>query len=140
MRAQLTGDARAALAAAKHEARIRHQAIGTPHLLVALLNDLGGRPARVLATLGYPVAEVRYEAARKIGRTKDKPGRRFRPTLSPRVAGVINLALAEAAAAGRERANAEDLLLGLMTDPDGKAARLLARMRRPGDEPAAVSV
>jgi ATP-dependent Clp protease ATP-binding subunit ClpC len=127
------------MAGAEREARIRHQAVGTPHLLMALLHDINARPAQVLSAMGYSVAQVRYEAARKIGRSKEKPSRRFRPELSERVEAAVDLALAEAAAAGRERANAEDLLLGLMTDPEGKAARLLARMRNPGAAPAVIS-
>jgi ATP-dependent Clp protease ATP-binding subunit ClpC len=139
MREVLTGDARAVLAGAKHEARVRHQAVGTPHLLMALVADVGARPAQVLCAMGYPVPEIRYEAARTIGTRKDRPSKRFRPSLSPRVEVAIDLALAEAQAAGRERANAEDLLVGLLADPDGKAARLLARMRKPGHEPATIT-
>jgi ATP-dependent Clp protease ATP-binding subunit ClpC len=139
MRGVLTEDARAVLAGAKQEARLRHQAIGTPHLLMALLADVRARPAQVLCTMGYSVPEVRFEAARTIGTRKDRPNKRFRPSLSPRVEIVIDLALGEARAAGRERADAEDLLFGLLADPNGKAARLLARMRKPGHEPATVT-
>jgi ATP-dependent Clp protease ATP-binding subunit ClpA len=125
---RLSSDAARALEAAEREARLRRQAVGTPHLLLGLLADRGGRPASVLTTMGFSVSEVQYEAARKLGRQSSKPSRR-RPIHSERVLAILDRARQEADARGDEPVEPEDILLALVADPEGKAASILARLR-----------
>ena len=128
----LTKEADRALAAAEHEARVRRQAIGTPHLLLGLLADDRGRPAAALRSMGFSVRQVQYEAARKLGRVAAKPSR-GRPARSTRVDEILERARDEAERLGRERVEPQDLLLALVAEPEGKAAAILERLR-PSDE------
>ena len=73
--------------------------------------------------------EVEGAVLRKLGPPPERKVRRFRPEVSHRLAKVLEAADAEAARAGRHVVRAEDLLMGLAAEPDGKAARLLARLR-----------
>lgn len=135
----LTTDAARALAVAEREARVRRQAVGTPHLLLGLLADDDGRPAEVLRSMGFSVREVRYEAARKLGGHAGKPSRR-RPAQSARVTETLERAIAEADRRGRSRVEPEDVLLALVAEPGGKAAGILARLRPSGQgDPGMVS-
>ena len=134
-----TSDVARALAIAENEARLRRQAVGTPHLLLGLLADDMGRPADVLRTMGFSVRQVRYEAARKLGGQAKKPSRR-RPVHSARVSEVLERSRTEALRKGRSQVEPEDLLLALVAEPGGKAATILARLRpREQGDPGMVS-
>jgi ATP-dependent Clp protease ATP-binding subunit ClpC len=124
-----TEGARAALHVASEEARVRRQQLGTPHLLLGLLDDEAGRPAGTLRSMGLPVSDVRAEALRKIGPVLRRVPRRFRPPRSERVEAVLAAAAADARNEGYEAVDAEHLLVALLADPEGKAARLLHRLR-----------
>ena len=128
----LTTDAARALEVAEREARLRRQAVGTPHLLLGLLDNDLGRPAEVLRTMGFSVRQVRYEAARKLGSKAKKPSRR-RPVQSSRVTEAFERARREAANKGRTQVEPEDVLLALVAETDGKAASILAKLR-PSDQ------
>jgi ATP-dependent Clp protease ATP-binding subunit ClpC len=135
----LSTDAARALEAAELEARLRRQAVGTPHLLLGLLADQAGRPVTVLTNMGFSVRQVQYEAARKLGRQSSKPARR-RPARSARVEDILGRARHEATAQGRRTVESEDILLALVAEPEGKAAAILARLRPPAQgDPGMVS-
>jgi ATP-dependent Clp protease ATP-binding subunit ClpA len=124
----LSSDAERVLEVAEREARLRRQAVGTPHLLLGLLADEAGRPGAVLRSMGFSVQEVRYEAGRKLGRHVGKPSRR-RPMFSARVTAILDVARQEASRNSRDRVEPEDILLALVAEPEGKAAAILARLR-----------
>ena len=135
----LTTDAARAFEVAEREARLRRQAVGTPHLLLGLLDDDAGRPAEVLRSMGFSVRQVRYEAARKLGSKAKKPSRR-RPLQSDRVTEAFERARHEAAKRGRSRVEPEDVLLALVAESGGKAASILAKLRpAPQGDPGMVS-
>jgi ATP-dependent Clp protease ATP-binding subunit ClpA len=135
----LTTEGARALAAAELEARLRRQAVGTPHLLLGLLADDRGRPAAILNGMGFSLRQVRYEAAHKLGTVASKPARR-RPVRSTRVTEILDRAVQDANAAGRSLVEPADLLLALVAEPDGKAAAILERLRPSGDgDPGMVS-
>jgi ATP-dependent Clp protease ATP-binding subunit ClpC len=125
----LTTEGARALAAAELEARLRRQAVGTPHLLLGLLADERGRPAAILDGMGFSLRQVRYEAAHKLGTLATRPSRR-RPVRSTKVTEILDRALHEANAHGRRLVEPEDMLLALVADPGGKASRILERLRR----------
>jgi ATP-dependent Clp protease ATP-binding subunit ClpA len=126
----LTTEAATALTAAELEARLRRQAVGTPHLLLGLLADDRGRPAAILNSLGYSLRQVRYEAAHKLGTVAGRPARR-RPGRSARLIEILDRAMQDARADGRSLVEPEDLLLALVAEPEGKAAAILERLRPP---------
>jgi ATP-dependent Clp protease ATP-binding subunit ClpC len=121
-------DARMAMHAAREAARCRRQHVGTPHLLLGLVSDPNGRPAEALRSMGFSILEVEGAVLRKLGPPVGR-SRRFKPGISDRLEQVLVVAEHEAARAGRRMVRAEDLLMALAADPDGKAARVLQRLR-----------
>ena len=128
-----------AFEAAEREAKLRRQAVGTPHLLLGLLADPHDRPAAILQGMGYSLHQVRTETARKLGSVAPKPARR-RPVRSTRVTEVLADAMDEAHADGRSLVEPEDMLVALLAEPEGKAAAILERLRPPAaGDPGMVS-
>jgi ATP-dependent Clp protease ATP-binding subunit ClpC len=125
----LSEPARAAIHAASEEARVRHQQVGTPHLLLGLLSGTSSRPAEALEAMGVSIAAVRYEALRRIGPPARRVRRRFRPPMSRRVQAVLDAAHTQARRDGAVEVELEHLLLALAADPEAKAAQLLSRLR-----------
>ena len=118
------------LRAAEDEARIRRQTMGTPHLLLGLVRDEHGAAALVLESMGFPIGQVRYEAARKVGPIKDRERRRrLRPPYSPRAEAILSQAVDEARRNGRPQVGPEDLLVAVIAEPEGKAADVFGRLR-----------
>ena len=128
----LSKSALAALRAAERQAAARHQVVGTPHLLLGLIADSAGAPAQALESMGFSVAQVRAEVARKVGAASGRP-RRGRPPYSSRAEAILGAALAEADRQGRSRVEPEDLLVALVTEPGGRAAGVLNHLRGEGE-------
>jgi ATP-dependent Clp protease ATP-binding subunit ClpC len=128
----LSRDASVVLRAAEAEARARRQAVGTPHLLLGLLTDEEGTPAQVLGAMGFAVRQVRYEASRTVGPTSTKPSRR-RPVYSRRADAILGRALGAAQDDGRSAIEPTDLLLAIVSEPEGRAAALLNTLRPAAD-------
>ncbi|MDQ1375104.1 MAG: ATP-dependent Clp protease ATP-binding subunit ClpC [Actinomycetota bacterium] len=124
----LSKNASAVLRNAEAEARARRQAVGTPHLLLGLLADEQAAPAHVLAAMGFSVGDVRDEACRVVGRSARKASRR-RPAYSVRAEAILERAIREAQAEGRGAVEPADLLLAIVSEPEGKAAAILNALR-----------
>jgi len=121
---RFTERARQVVVLAQDEARaLRHNYIGTEHLLLGLLREDEGLAARALESLGITVEEVRTQVARIVG-TGDEvtPGQ---IPFTPRAKKVLELAMREALALGHDYIGTEHILLGLARENDGVAARLL---------------
>ena len=129
----LSKDASAVLRTAEAQARARRHAVGTPHLLLGVLADEHGAGAHVLQAMGFDVRQVRYQAARVVGPTSSRPSRR-RPVYSRRAEAILSRALGEAQAQGRRAIEPADLLLAIVTEPEGKAASILTALRPSADE------
>ncbi len=117
--------AKRVLSLAQEEAiRLKHNYIGTEHLLAGLVrgqNDLG---SRALSELGVELSKVRTALEFIIGRgdTTTTPSD---ITLSPRTKKVIELAIDEARRLGHQRVTSGHVLLGLVREGEGIASGIL---------------
>jgi ATP-dependent Clp protease ATP-binding subunit ClpC len=136
---RFTERARQVVVLAADEARVlRHNYIGTEHLLLGLLLEEDGIAARALAELG-----VELEATRAYVAQIDSPGdqafsnQAFLNQLpfTPRAKKVLELSLREARALGHDYIGTEHMLLGLVRENEGVAARFL---RDAGASPDAI--
>ena len=117
--------AKRVLALAQDEAiRFNHNYIGTEHLLLGLVREGEGVAARVLDSLGVELSKVRTAVEFIIGRG-DSTTSPSEITLSPRTKKVIELAIDEARKLGHSHVGTEHLLLGLVREGEGVAARVL---------------
>jgi ATP-dependent Clp protease ATP-binding subunit ClpA len=116
--------AKKVLTLAQEEAERSHRSyIGTEHLLLGLLREGDGLAHRVLATLGVEVANVREIVESVIGRDERIVLQQVIPT--SRVKKVIELSFEEAQRMGHPYVGTEHLLLGLLLEGEGIAARVL---------------
>jgi ATP-dependent Clp protease ATP-binding subunit ClpC len=116
--------ARQVVVMAQEEARaLRHNYIGTEHLLLGLLREDSGVAAQVLESLGVTVEEVRAQVAEIVGEGDEVTTGQI--PFTPRAKKVLELSLREALSLGANYIGTEHLLLGLARENDGVAARIL---------------
>jgi ATP-dependent Clp protease ATP-binding subunit ClpC len=121
---RFTERARQVLVLAQDEARaLKHNYIGTEHILLGLLREEEGLAARVLESLGVTVEEVRAQVARIVGQDDEVTTGQL--PFTPRAKKVLELALRESLSLGHDYIGPEHLLLGLVRENDGVAARIL---------------
>jgi hypothetical protein len=121
---RFTERARQVVVLAQDEARaLRHNYIGTEHILLGLLREEEGLAARVLASLGINVEEVRAQVARIVGQGDEVTTGQI--PFTPRAKKVLELALREGLALGHNYIGTEHILLGLVRENEGVAARIL---------------
>jgi hypothetical protein len=115
---RLAADARQAFELAQDEARtLNHNYIGTEHILLGVLRVERGLGARVLASLGVGLDQIRAELVRRLGGpTEPSPAGALRMT--PRSKKALELALD----------GSEHLLLALARVRDGLAAGVLREL------------
>jgi ATP-dependent Clp protease ATP-binding subunit ClpC len=124
---RFTERARKVVVLAQEEARsFKHDYIGTEHLLAGLLLAEEGLAARVLATLGITVDAVREQVARIVGEGDEASHGQI--PFTPRAKKVLELSLREALAVGHNYIGTEHILLGLVRENDGVAARILLEL------------
>lgn len=113
------------LALARKEAdRFNHNFVGTEHLLLGLLKLGQGTAFRVLLTMGLDPDLVRREVEKQVGTGPDQKMIGNIP-YTPRVRKVLALAAKEANALRHTYLGTEHILLGLLGEGDGVAARVL---------------
>jgi ATP-dependent Clp protease ATP-binding subunit ClpA len=106
-------DARRVVAYAREEAlALRHNYVGTEHLLLGLLRDFPGAGARLLRRLGVELEETRAAVEFVVGRGSAPVTGEIGPT--PRARRTLVAAVEQATASGRDVAAPEDLLLALL--------------------------
>jgi ATP-dependent Clp protease ATP-binding subunit ClpC len=116
--------ARQVVVLAQDEARaLKHNYIGTEHILLGLLREEEGVAARVLESLGVRVQEVRAQIARIVGEGDEVTSGQI--PFTPRAKRVFELSLREARSLGHDYIGTEHLLLGLARENEGVATRLL---------------
>ena len=121
---RFTKKARQVLTYAQEEAQLmNHGYIGTEHLLLGLVREQTGIPAKVLHDLGVDLQKTRNIVEEMVG--KGKRGQFGRVSLTPRTKRVIELAVDEARRMGHHYIGPEHLLLGLVREGDGIAADVL---------------
>ena len=124
-RPAFTDAARRVLARAEAEARrLDHDWIGTEHLALALAADEDGEAGRILRRLGVDATTLDAELSEIIG---PGGGARGAPRLTPRTRRVIERAVEERMRLGDAEIGTGHLLLGLLREPEGIGAHLLAR-------------
>ncbi|HSP72233.1 MAG TPA: Clp protease N-terminal domain-containing protein [Gaiellaceae bacterium] len=122
---RFTERARQVVVLAQDEARsLKHDYIGTEHILLGLLREEEGLAARTLASLGIGLEEVREQVARIVG-MGDEEVHTGQIPFTPRAKKVLELALKEALALGHKCIGTEHVLLGLARENEGVAARIL---------------
>jgi beta-lactamase regulating signal transducer with metallopeptidase domain len=128
-KAQLYTDrARQVMALAEKEARrLKHEYIGTEHILLALAGQKDGVGAKVLDKLGIQKATLESELA-KLVRPGPKPITKGSLPQTPRAKSAIDYAEQEAKALDHDYIGTEHILLGLMREKTGIAAQMLAKL------------
>jgi ATP-dependent Clp protease ATP-binding subunit ClpC len=120
-----TPRAQQVLALAKKEAdRFNHNFVGTEHLLLGLIKLGQGVAVNVLQKMGLDLDTVRLEVEKQVGTGPDQKVSGNIP-YTPRVKKVLSLATKEAKALNHTYVGTEHILLGLLREGDGVAARVL---------------
>ncbi|MHB8470413.1 MAG: Clp protease N-terminal domain-containing protein [Gaiellaceae bacterium] len=120
---RFTEPARQVVVLAQREAReLRHNWIGTEHLLLGLLSGERGLAASVLADLGIELGATRAEVAQIAGAGEEIPGA---IPFTPQAKRVLELALRASVRLGHEVVGTEHILLGLVDEGQGLATRVL---------------
>ena len=121
---RFTERARQVVVLSQEEARgLQHNYIGTEHILLGLLREEEGLAARVLESLDITVEEVRAQVARIVGQGDEVTGGQI--PFTPRAKKVLELGLREALLLGHNYIGTEHILLGLVRENEGVAARIL---------------
>ncbi len=116
--------ARRVLTLAQEEAQhFNHNSIGSEHILLGLVGESEGVAAKVLVNLGISLSKVRSAVEFIIGRGESLKGGDV--GLSPGAKRAIELAIDEARYLGHNYIGTEHLLLGLLREGEGIAARVL---------------
>lgn len=113
---------------AQEEARrLNYNYVGTEHLLLGLIREGSGVAAKALQSLGINLDQVRKEVEKIIGKGHAPLGGDIGYT--PRAKKVVmELALEEAREMGHNYVGTEHILLGLIREGEGVAARVLENM------------
>jgi ATP-dependent Clp protease ATP-binding subunit ClpC len=123
-----TPRAQQVLALARKEAdRFNHNFVGTEHLLLGLIKLGQGVAVNVLQKMGLDLETVRMEVEKQVGTGPDQKMIGNIP-YTPRVKKVLSLAAKEAKALNHTYVGTEHILLGLLREGDGVAARVLKNL------------
>ena len=120
----LTHRAQTALRLARESsAQLGHGYVGSEHLLLGLLEERRGAAARALQAAGIQESAVREAIAGLVG----VGARGCGPSqgLTPRCRRIVELAALESNRLGSRFVDTEHLLIGILRDGDGSAARIL---------------
>src|SRR4051812_25053851 len=124
---KFTERARQVVVLSKEEAcLLKHQYIGSEHILLGLLREEEGIAARVLRSLGITDERVRDFVAKNIGVGKEETSDPI--PFTPRVKKIFELTLREALSIGHNYIGTEHLLLGLVREHEGVGMRALREL------------
>ena len=110
--------------ARKEADRFNHNYVGTEHLLLGLIKLGQGVAVNVLQKMGLDLETVRMEVEKQVG-TGPETKMVGNIPYTPRVKKVLALAAKEAKALNHSYVGTEHILLGLLREGDGVAARVL---------------
>lgn len=120
---RFTERAQKVLALSQEEAmRLYHNNIGTEHILLGLVREGDGIAAKALQELGLEIEKIQEEVEKLIGKGK-KPTNTIHYT--PRAKKVVELSQDEARKLSHSYVGTEHILLGLIREGEGVAARVL---------------
>jgi ATP-dependent Clp protease ATP-binding subunit ClpA len=121
---RFTPRARQVVVLAQEEARaLQHGYIGTEHLLLGLLREEEGVAAQVLGSLGVTIEAARARVLLIVGSGEEASGGQI--PFTPRAKKVLELALRESKSLGHNDIGTEHILLGVVREGEGVAARVL---------------
>jgi len=124
-----TPRAQQVLALSRKEAdRFNHNFVGTEHLLLGLLKLGQGVAVNVLQKFGLDLEKVRNEIEQQVGTGAEKKPIGWTLPFTPRVKKVLALANNERRALNHTYVGTEHILLGLLHEGDGVAARVLKNL------------
>src|SRR5579883_697530 len=112
--------------AQEEAARLGENYVGTEHLLLGLVRESDSVAARILDRLGVPLGRIRADIERQVTRGHGSLGQDMQ--LTPRAKRVIDLAYESARQLNNNYIGTEHLLLGLIREGDGFAARSLVKV------------
>ncbi len=125
---RFTDRARKVMGLARQEAqRLNHDFIGTEHILLGLVQEGSGVAANVLKNLDVDLKKIRTEVERLVKAGPNMVTLGQLP-FTPRAKKVLELALEEASSLGHNYIGTEHILLGLIKEKDGKAAKVLTNL------------
>jgi ATP-dependent Clp protease ATP-binding subunit ClpC len=121
---RFTEHARQVVVLAQEEARgLKHNYIGTEHILLGLVREDGGPAALVLAALGVTIEESRAGVVGRVAPGEDLVSGQI--PFTPRARKVLELALREALSLGHNYIGTEHILLALAREGEGVANHVL---------------
>jgi ATP-dependent Clp protease ATP-binding subunit ClpC len=124
---RFTARARRAVVNAQQEAReLNHNYIGTEHLLLGLMREPESVAARALQELKISQDTVREHVIQIVGRGQQPPSGHV--PFTPRAKKVLELSLREALQLSHNYIGTEHILLGLIREGEGVAARVLVKL------------
>ncbi|MGH3145900.1 MAG: Clp protease N-terminal domain-containing protein [Rubrobacter sp.] len=124
---EFTWQSRKVVVLAQEEARrFNHGYVGTEHILLGLIREVRGVASLVLRGLGVHLDEAREQVERVVGYGEEGlfPNLPF----TPRTGKVLQLALMEAMQLDHDYVGTEHVLLGLVRESEGVAARVLSNL------------
>ena len=126
---RVTERAQRAVLDAKQEAgRLGHDRVGTEHLLLGLLGDQESLAVVTLVGLGIQAEIVRGRVEETVGRGQGPQVMGFYLPMTKPATQVLSLAGSEAIRLDHDRLGTEHLLLGLASEGEGVAARVLQEL------------
>ncbi|MGO1591943.1 MAG: ATP-dependent Clp protease ATP-binding subunit [Ancrocorticia sp.] len=124
---RFTDRARRVIVLAQEEARtLKHNYLGTEHILLGLIREGEGVAAKALEALNITLDDVRDQVIDIIGEGQEPPAGHI--PFTPRAKKVIEYAMREGLQLGHSYIGTEHLLLGLTREPDGVAAQVLIKL------------
>jgi predicted dehydrogenase len=125
---RFTDRGRKVMGLSKAEAqRLHHEYIGTEHILLGLVKEGSGVAANVLKQMNIDLERIRSEIE-KIVKGSPKMVTQGNLPFTPRAKRVLELAVEEASNLGHNYIGTEHLLLGLIKENEGIAARVLLNL------------
>src|SRR5437899_758742 len=105
---------------------LKHNYIGTEHILLGLSHEGEGVAAKALESVGVSLGAVRSQVEEIIGRGQDEPSGHI--PFTPRAKKVLELSLRESLELGHNYIGTEHILLGLIREGDSVAAEVLEKL------------
>ena len=108
--------------------RFHHNYVGTEHILLGLIKLGEGVAVNVLGRMGVELRKVRDLVEKQVGKGPEEAKAPDSLPLTPRVQKVFTFARSEAAKLGHAYIGTEHILLGLLREGEGVAAKVLAEL------------
>ncbi len=124
---RFTDRARRVVVLAQEEARLlKHNYIGTEHVLLGLVSEGDGIAAQALQSLDIELQDIRDEIAKIIGVGQESPTGHI--PFTPRAKKVLELSMREALQLGHNYIGTEHILMGLIREGAGVGSQVLAQL------------